>query len=160
MKGGEEDGSQQPARDGTEVTLERGIEKAAEKKLLAGRRNDRTRNEDLCDPGAIRDSGETVDPARPGVGACGPNDQSCAGDLAGATFTEAWKLFRTWTAPVLSFTSAPQTIPAGAVSGPMTLALLSSAGTPQIATALITVTLSSNSPKGQFSTSAAGPRPM
>jgi hypothetical protein len=106
---------------------------------------------------AIRDSGETVDPARPGAGACGPAGQSCAGDLAGATFTEAWKSFRTWTAPALSFTTPPQTIPAGAPSGPMTLALLTSAGTPQIATAPVTVTLSSDSPRGQFSTSAAGP---
>src|SRR4029453_8599593 len=72
---------------------------------------------------AIRDSGETVDPARPGAGACGPARQNCAGDLAGATFTEAWKSFRTWTGPALSFTTAPQTIPAGAPSGPMTLAL-------------------------------------
>jgi hypothetical protein len=106
---------------------------------------------------AIRDSGETVDPARPGVGACGPNAQNCAGDLAGATFTEAWKSFRTWTAPALSFTTAPQTIPAGGTSGPMTLALLTNAGTPQIATTPVTVTLSSNSPKGLFSTSSAGP---
>ena len=106
---------------------------------------------------AIRDSGETVDPARPGVGACGPNGQNCAGDLAGATFTEAWKSFRTWTAPALSFTTAPQTIPAGVTSGPMTLALLTNAGTPQVATAPVTVTLSSKSPKGLFSTSSAGP---
>jgi hypothetical protein len=106
---------------------------------------------------AIRDSGETVDPAKPGSGACGPADQSCAGDLPGATFTEAWKSFRTWTAPALSFTTLPQTIPASAPSGPMTLALLTSAGTPQIATAPVTVTLSSNSPRGLFSTSAAGP---
>jgi hypothetical protein len=106
---------------------------------------------------AIRDSGETVDPARPGSGACGPAGQNCAGDLPGATFTEAWKSFRTWTAPALSFTTPPQTIPAGAPSGPMTLALLTSAGTPQIAKAPVTVTLSSNSPKGLFSTSAAGP---
>jgi hypothetical protein len=106
---------------------------------------------------AIRDSGETVDPARPGAAACGPAGQNCAGDLAGATFTEAWKSFRTWTGPALSFTTAPQTIPAGAPSGPMTLALLTSGGTPQIATAPVTITLSSNSPNGQFSTSAAGP---
>ncbi len=39
----------------------------------------------------------------------------------------------------------------------MTLALLTSAGTPQIANAPVTITLSSNSPRGGFSTSAAGP---
>jgi hypothetical protein len=107
---------------------------------------------------AIRDSGDTaVDPTRPGVGACGTGGQFCAGDLPGATLTEAWKSFRTWTAPALSFSTPPQTIPAGAPSGPMTLALLTSAGTPQIATAPVTVTLSSNSPRSQFSTSASGP---
>jgi hypothetical protein len=106
---------------------------------------------------AIRDSGETVDPARPGIGACGTDGESCAGDLTGATFTEAWKSFRTWTAPALSFTTPPQTIAAGAPSGPMSLALLTSAGTPQTATTPITVALTSNSPKGLFSTSAAGP---
>ena len=50
-----------------------------------------------------------------------------------------------------------QTIAAGVASGPMTLALLTSAGTPQIANAPVTITLSSNSPRGGFSTSAAGP---
>ena len=107
---------------------------------------------------AIRDSGDTsVDPGRPGVGACGPGAQFCAGELAGATFTEAWKSFRAWSAPALSFTTAPQTIAAGVASGPMTLALLTSAGTPQIANAPVPITLSSNSPRGGFSTSAAGP---
>jgi hypothetical protein len=107
---------------------------------------------------AIRDSGDTsVDPSRPGVGACGPGAQFCAGELVGSTFTEAWKSFRAWSAPALSFTTAPQTIAAGVASGPMTLALLTSAGTPQIANAPVPITLSSNSPRGRFSTSAAGP---
>jgi hypothetical protein len=107
---------------------------------------------------AIRDSGDTsVDPARPGAGACGTDGQFCAGDLTGATFTEAWKSFRAWSAPALSFTTAPQTIAAGAPSGPMTLALVTTAGTPQLANAPITITLSSNSPRGGFSTSASGP---
>ena len=107
---------------------------------------------------AIRDSGDTsVDPGRPGVGACGPGAQFCAGELAGATFTEAWKSFRAWSAPALSFATAPQTIAAGVASGSMTLALLTSAGTPQIANAPVPITLSSNSPRGGFSTSAAGP---
>ena len=102
---------------------------------------------------AIRDSADTPD----GSGACGSGGQSCLGDLPGATFTEAWKSFRTWTAPALSFTTAPQTIPAGAPSGPITIALLTSAGTPQLATAPITVTLSSNSTQGGFSTAPTGP---
>ena len=104
---------------------------------------------------AIRDSGETVDTNNPGVGACGTG--SCGGDLPGAIFTEAWKSFRTWTAPALSFTTAAQTIPAGAASGPMTIALLTSAGTPQVAIGPVTVTLSSSSPQGVFSTAPTGP---
>jgi hypothetical protein len=107
---------------------------------------------------AIRDSGDTgADPSRPGVGACGTDGSFCAGELPGAAFTEAWKSFRAWSAPALSFTTAPQTIPAGAPSGPMTLALLTSAGTPQVANAQVDITLSSNSPRGGFSTSASGP---
>jgi hypothetical protein len=107
---------------------------------------------------AIRDSGDTgADPSRPGVGACGTDGSFCAGELAGATFTEAWKSFRAWSAPALSFTTAPQTIPAGAPSGPMTLALLTSAGAPQVAEVPVGITLSSNSPGGGFSTSASGP---
>jgi hypothetical protein len=102
---------------------------------------------------AIRDSADSPD----GSAACSAGGQSCLGDLAGATFTETWKSFRTWTAPALAFTSAPQTIPAGAPSGPITIALLTSAGTPQVATAPLTVTLSSNSPQGGFSTAPTGP---
>jgi hypothetical protein len=102
---------------------------------------------------AIRDSGETAD----GSAACGLSSQNCFGDLPGATFTEAWKSFRAWTAPALSFTSAAQTIPAGTPSGQMTIALLTSGGTPQLATAPVTVSLSSSSPQGTFSTAPTGP---
>jgi hypothetical protein len=100
---------------------------------------------------AIRDSADTP------PGACGTGGTSCLGDLPGATFFESWKSFRTWTAPALSFTTAPQTIPAGAPSGPITIALLTSGGTPQVATAPIMVTLSSSSPQGGFSSAPTGP---
>ncbi len=108
---------------------------------------------------AIRDSGETSDPSDPGGGACGPPGQnlSCGGDLAGARFTEVWKSFRTWTQPVLAFTTPPQTIQAGVPSGPMTLALLTSTGAPQIVSSPIAVTVSSSSPQGQFSIAPTGP---
>ncbi len=68
---------------------------------------------------AIRDSAETTDSADPGSAACGPPGQSlnCAFDVEGASLNEAWKSFRTWTQPVLGFATAPQTIPAGSVSG-------------------------------------------
>jgi hypothetical protein len=108
---------------------------------------------------AIRDSGQTSDPNDPGGGACGPPGQNvfCGGDLAGAQFTEVWKSFRTWTQPVLAFTTPPQTIPAGTPSAAMSLALLTNAGTPQLASSPLAVSLSSSSPQGQFSTTPAGP---
>jgi hypothetical protein len=107
---------------------------------------------------AIRDSGQT-NPTDPGSGACGPPGQTlyCGGDLAGAAFTEAWKSFRAWTQPVLVFTTPPQTIPAAAPSGPITVALQTTTGGSQVASAPITITLSSNSPQGQFALDPAGP---
>ena len=62
--------------------------------------------------------------------ACGPPGQNvwCAGDLDGARFNEAWKSFRAWTQPVLTFATPPQTIPAGTASSAMSLALLNSSG--------------------------------
>jgi hypothetical protein len=107
---------------------------------------------------AIRDSGET-NPTDPGSGACGPPGQNilCGGDLPGAAFTEAWKSFRTWTQPVVVFTTPPQTIQAGTPSAAMTLALQMGSGAPQIASAPVTVTLTSSSPQGVFATDPAGP---
>jgi len=107
---------------------------------------------------AIRDSAET-NPADPGGGACGPVGQAvwCGGDLPGAAFIETWKSFRTWTQPVVVFTSPPQTIPAGAPSGPITLGLQTSTGGAQTALDPIAVTLTSSSPNGQFATDPAGP---
>ncbi len=107
---------------------------------------------------AIRDSAET-NTSDPGSLACGPPGQAtwCGGDLQGATFTEAWKSFRTWTQPVLIFTSAPQTIPAATSSGPITLGLQTSTGGTQTALAPTTVTLTSSSTKGLFATDPAGP---
>jgi hypothetical protein len=108
---------------------------------------------------AIRDSGATVDPEDPGGAACGPPGQNvwCVGDLDGARFNEAWKSFRVWTQPVLSFATPPQTIPAGTASSAMSLALLNSSGQPLTTPTPLTVTLSSSSPNGTFSTSPTGP---
>ena len=100
---------------------------------------------------AIRDSADTA------AAACGSGGASCLGDVPGATFYESWKSFRSWTAPALSFTTAPQTIAAGSPSGPITIALLTAGGTPQVATAPLTVTLSSSSPQAGFSTLPTGP---
>ena len=107
---------------------------------------------------AIRDSAETKT-SDPGSGACGPPGQnlSCGSDVEGATFITLWQSFRTWTQPTLIFATPPQTLPAGAASGPISLALLNASGAPQAATTPITITLTTSSPKGQFSTSPTGP---
>ena len=108
---------------------------------------------------AIRDSADTLDPANPGSGACGPPGQNlfCAADLPGARLTEAWKSFGAWTQSVLAFATQPQTIPAGQTSGPMSLSLVTSSGLSVTTPVPLTVTLSSSSPRGSFSSSFAGP---
>jgi hypothetical protein len=108
---------------------------------------------------AIRDSGQTVDPEDPGSAACGPPGQNiwCVGDLDGARFNEAWKSFRVWTQPVLTFATPPQTIAAGTASSAMSLALQNSSGQSLTSPVPLAVTLSSSSPKGTFSTSSTGP---
>ena len=103
---------------------------------------------------AIRDSAAVSNPADPGIEAC---TNTCGGEYPGAAFTSVWQSFRTWTQPVLTFTTAPQTIAAGAASGPMALALLNATGAAQVAQAQITITLSSSSPRGQFSLAPTGP---
>jgi hypothetical protein len=97
---------------------------------------------------AIRDSGQQTNPADPGIEACAG---TCNAAVPGATFTQVWKSFRAWTQPVLTFTSAPQSLAAGAPSGPIALALLNATGAVQPAQAPITITLRSSSPRGQFS---------
>ncbi len=108
---------------------------------------------------AIRDSGQTVDPADPGSAACGPPGQNvhCVADLEGARSTEAWKSFRGWTQSVLSLGTTPQTVAAGAASAPIPMSLVTSTGLQVTTPSPLTVTLSSSSASGGFSTSSAGP---
>ena len=108
---------------------------------------------------AIRDSADAVDPEDPGSAACAPSGQIqwCVGDVDGARLNPAWQSFRTWTQPLLSFATPPQTIPAGTPSAAISLALLNARGGPQTALTPITVTVSSSSPQGTFSTSPTGP---
>lgn len=108
---------------------------------------------------AVRDSGQTPDPADPGSAACGPPGQNvwCVGDLEGAGLTEAWKSFKGWTQSVLGFGTAAQTISAGTPSAAMSLTLVTSSGLPVTTPTPIAVTLSSSSPQGAFSASPAGP---
>ncbi len=79
---------------------------------------------------AVRDSAEASNPADPGSAACGPPGQNvyCLVDVEGASFNEAWKSFRTWTQPVLGFATPAQTIPAGSISAPISLALVTTTG--------------------------------
>jgi hypothetical protein len=108
---------------------------------------------------AIRDSADTVDPEDPGSGACGPPGQNvwCVGDVDGGRLNPAWQSFRAWTQPVLTFSTPPQTIPAGTPSGPISLSLLNARGGPQPALTPLSVAVSSSSPQGTFSTSPTGP---
>jgi hypothetical protein len=108
---------------------------------------------------AVRDSGQTLDPADPGSAACGPPGQnvSCVGDLEGARLTEVWKSFRGWTQSVLVFDTPAQTIPAGSPSTAMSLALVTSSGLRVTTPAPLAVTLRASSPQGAFATSPAGP---
>lgn len=103
---------------------------------------------------AISDSAALSNPADPGIEAC---TNTCGGDYPGASFTEVWKSFRTWTQPLLTFTSAAQTLAANSPSGPMTLGLFNATGAAQAAQSQIAITLSSSSPRGQFSTAPTGP---
>ncbi|HZO62053.1 MAG TPA: hypothetical protein VFB35_03650 [Gaiellaceae bacterium] len=103
---------------------------------------------------AIRDSAALSNPSDPGIEAC---TGSCTGDQPGASFTEVWKSFRTWTQPLLTITTPPQTLAAGQASGPITVGLFNATGAAQPAQAPLTVTLTAASPRGQFSLSQAGP---
>jgi List-Bact-rpt repeat protein/PASTA domain-containing protein len=106
---------------------------------------------------AIHDSAQSVDPNDPGVGACGPLDQNqwCNGQIDGAWFNDAWKIFQVWSQ--LAINSPAQTLTAGTPSSPLTVQLQNGAGTPFDAASNTTVTLTSSSPHGTFATSSAGP---
>src|SRR5438105_1594871 len=108
---------------------------------------------------AIHDSAQPLDPNDPGIGACGPLGQNlwCNGEVAGSGFNDAWKTFRVWGQQTLAFTSASQTLTAGAPSGPITIQLQNGSGTPVTAASNVTVTLSSSSAQGMFAASSVGP---
>jgi hypothetical protein len=107
---------------------------------------------------AVRDSGETVDPNDPGIGACGPPGQNlwCQTVVPGAAFTTQWASFSTWTQTGAAFATPPATITAGSVAGPLTVQL-KTGGVVTTATADTAVALASTSSTGQFATSPNGP---
>jgi hypothetical protein len=106
---------------------------------------------------AIRDSAVDT-PSDPGSRACGPTGQNqwCAGDLEGATLTDKWRTFRSWSPTTLAFVGGSNTIGAGAVSPPIGLQA-QVAGVATRPAAPVVATLSSSSPTGLLSTSATGP---
>jgi hypothetical protein len=107
---------------------------------------------------AIHDSGQPVDPADPGSGACGPLGQDlwCEDDLPGAWFNDAWKTFTYWGRLDLVFATPPQTLNAGTSSYAMTVQTALAGAVHATPTAL-DVTLGSTSSGGRFSTSPGGP---
>jgi len=107
---------------------------------------------------SLRDSGETVDPSDPGIGACGPAGQDlwCQTVLPGAAFNTTWAGFSAWTQTGLGFATAPVTMTAGATAGPLTIQL-QTGGVTTTATTPQTVALTTTSARGAFSTSPAGP---
>jgi hypothetical protein len=98
---------------------------------------------------AIRDSGKTVDPSDPGIGACLPN--WCSTVVSGAAFATQWKSFQTWPQPALAFSSAPVAVTAGSPSAPISVQLPSATSAP------VTITLTSSSSQGSFAASVTTP---
>ncbi len=107
---------------------------------------------------ALQDSGETVDPNDPGIGACGPAGQNlwCQTVLPGAAFNTTWAAFSTWTQTGIGFATAPVTMTAGTTAGPLTVQL-QTGGVVTTATSDQAVTLTTSSLRGAFSTSPTGP---
>jgi hypothetical protein len=101
---------------------------------------------------AIRDSGSPTDD--PGIAACASN--RCGRAFAGAAFTPAWQQFSSWSASSVGITTAPPSLTAGAVAGPLTVQL-QTVGIADTAKADTPVTFSTTSPRGGFSTSPTGP---
>ena len=64
---------------------------------------------------AIHDSAQPIDTSDPGSGACGPLGQNlwCAGEIAGAWFNDAWKLFRVWALAPTTSSFTPTSAPVG-----------------------------------------------
>src|SRR5207248_9708046 len=108
---------------------------------------------------AIRDSGQTVDPNDPGVGACGPAGQNlwCTAGIGGAWFNDSWKLLASWRPSLLAFTTPAQTLTAGVTSAPVSVQLQTSMGAPLTATSPLQVTVATSSLRAQLAPTPTGP---
>lgn len=107
---------------------------------------------------AVRDSGLSAVAGDPGVGACGLPAQNawCIRELAGASVSDAWAPFNVWAQPTVAFSTAPQTVVAGAVSTPLAVQLRIG-GVATTAKDSVPIALSSNSPAGAFAVAPEGP---
>jgi hypothetical protein len=101
---------------------------------------------------SIRDSGTPTDD--PGILACASN--RCGTAVDGAQFTTLWAQFSAWSPSAVAFASAPLSLTAGAVAGPLTLQV-QTAGAADTAKSNLPVTLATSSPGGGFAASAGGP---
>jgi hypothetical protein len=101
---------------------------------------------------AIHDS--DVPSSDPGAAACAPS--WCTTTLDGSAFVSGWQSFATWLPTVPAFVSAPISTTAGTPAGPLTVQLQTS-GRADAAPTPRTVTVSSSSATGVFSTAASGP---
>jgi hypothetical protein len=80
----------------------------------------------------------------------------CSSIIGGAAPVTGWNTFSTWTPSAAAFTSAPQTVAPGTASGPLTVEL-KTGGVPTTLPIPSTVTLTSSSPTGTFSSAPGGP---
>ncbi|HEX4678903.1 MAG TPA: hypothetical protein VH210_06840 [Gaiellaceae bacterium] len=101
---------------------------------------------------AIHDS--DVPSSDPGAAACAPS--WCTTSVDGAAFVSGWQSFATWLPTVPAFSSAPISTTAGTPAGPLTVQL-QTGGLADAAPTPRTMTLSSSSATGVFSTTAGGP---
>jgi hypothetical protein len=107
---------------------------------------------------AIHDSAEPLDPADPGIGACGPLGQNlwCSAELSGAWFNDGWKTFTYWGRLALAFATPPRALAAGGVSAPIAIQTLLR-GSAHTTPSALAVTLGSGSPQGRLARSPDGP---
>ena len=103
----------------------------------------------------VRLAAALTDSAQAPAAACG--SAWCTGILDGAAATTAWRTFAAWKPSVLAFTTAPQSVPAGVPSAPLTVELRTSSGSAYTAGVPVPVELASSSSTGEFSTATGGP---
>lgn len=103
---------------------------------------------------AVHDTALTpVDPTDPGAAACAPS--WCTTSVDGAAFTPNWQTFSTWLTPGLVVTTVPTTFAAGS-STPVGVQV-QAGGVAQPVSTPESITFTTSSTTGGYSTSATGP---